>query len=173
MTNTIMQQYMTTTSQGVFYRYYPHTEDKEQIKLNIKEVEHQYIVLDFGLIEETLVQDFSGFCDEDGSSLYERHIVRFTPKDFNPNLLSGECEIVKKDGQFYGMYYDGGYDEVFFLMTDEYTYETVIYDEESDDDYWWMDEYACENFCCPCCGCTCYWGDDEDTEEENDEPEEN
>ena len=35
-------------------------------------------------------------------------------------------------------------------------------DPEDDDDEWWSGVYACKNGCCACCGCTCYWDDDDE-----------
>lgn len=32
---------------------------------------------------------------------------------------------------------------------------------DDEDDDWWMEDYACENYCCICCGCSCYYYDDE------------
>lgn len=29
-------------------------------------------------------------------------------------------------------------------------------EEEDDDEDWWMEDYACENGCCQCCGCSCW-----------------
>lgn len=40
---------------------------------------------------------------------------------------------------------------------------TNSHDYEDDYQFSWYDDYACENGCCACCGCSCgdYW-DDED-----------
>lgn len=39
-------------------------------------------------------------------------------------------------------------------------------DEYDEDDECWIDGYACENFCCSCCGCSCDWYDEEEPFEE-------
>jgi len=39
--------------------------------------------------------------------------------------------------------------------------------DEEDYEYDWSNDYACENGCCACCGCSCYefYEEDEDASE--------
>lgn len=43
----------------------------------------------------------------------------------------------------------------------ENTYDELIYDECPYCDDWWINDYACPQGCCNCCGCVCDEYEDE------------
>ena len=152
------QRYVVQASQQDCYYFYPYTTDVALIEKNKDKAWRDCFIADFGRISSVIIQDPTDFKTLDDTLIYEGdHIV------FDNDEFTEVCEIVKKDGTFYGLYEDEHETKNYVLMTDDFTY-AFEQDEYTDYDDWGDD--GC--YCCPCCGCTCYEDDFEDDDDEAD-----
>lgn len=142
--------------------HYPFTLDEEVIFSNTKEILSIYLMNSLGMDIVDSIEVFDPIAvSTNNVEVFQDDVVYVKINGIEKLVTLKESD----DGKHvFGVAEDGS---KHLLTTEMLEYVVIHHEEENDYDYY--DDYACDNFCCACCGCMCDFDDPDDWEEDETE----